>query len=271
MKKYFKINSGFTLIELLVVVSIIGLLSSIVLVSLKSSSNNARIAAGMQFSANIKNGLGDELKGEWRFEDNINDSSGYGNNCSGTSTYVSSASPNLGKAISFPGTSSLSCGNNPSIDITGGAITIEAWVNKTVVASGYILSKTDGTNRQYSLHWNFSRVYFSIYSGGNTCSMLTSGFNSVPVGVWKHLAVTFNNGTATYYVDGKQTMSFTSPSCISIGTLAGSSLYIGSNATTSYFNGLVDDVRIYARTLKEAEIQQHYVEGAAKHGLVIGK
>jgi prepilin-type N-terminal cleavage/methylation domain-containing protein len=57
-------NKAFTLIELLVVVSIIGLLSSIVLVSLKSSSNNARIAAGMQFSANIKNGLGDELKGE---------------------------------------------------------------------------------------------------------------------------------------------------------------------------------------------------------------
>lgn len=66
MKKNFKKNNGFTLIELLVVISIIGLLSSVVFVTLSNSRAKAKDAA-------IKAGVGEFVKLlQLEFSDNQN-------------------------------------------------------------------------------------------------------------------------------------------------------------------------------------------------------
>ena len=36
-----------------------------------------------------------------------------------------------------------------------------------------------------------------------------------------------------------------------------------------YFDGLLDEVRIYNKALSSAEIQQHYAQGAIKHNIVL--
>ena len=113
---------AFTLVELMVVISIIGILSSIAVASMGSSRDKARIAAGQQFERSVLNGAGDEILGQWDFDDctgtgiaaaTVADISGLGNagtpvnspqwssnvpgggkcslNLNGTSQYVSTA------------------------------------------------------------------------------------------------------------------------------------------------------------------------------------
>jgi prepilin-type N-terminal cleavage/methylation domain-containing protein len=59
---------GFTVIELLVVIAVIGLLSAIVLVSVKSAKDQAEFAKRKAFSQSIKSALGAYTKGEWTFD-----------------------------------------------------------------------------------------------------------------------------------------------------------------------------------------------------------
>ncbi len=70
-------NKGFTLIELLVVIAIIGLLASIVFVSLGGFQDDARVTASLQFSSNIDHGLGAYAVGKWPLNGDANDYSGY--------------------------------------------------------------------------------------------------------------------------------------------------------------------------------------------------
>ncbi|MBU3942490.1 LamG domain-containing protein [Patescibacteria group bacterium] len=42
-----------------------------------------------------------------------------------------------------------------------------------------------------------------------------------------------------------------------------------NNQFVNYFNGLIDNVRIYEQALSESQIKQLYVEGAIKHNLAL--
>ena len=79
-----KNNKSFTLIEVLVVVVIIGIIASIILISLGLAKNKAGIAAGLQFEANIHNSLGAYAIGIWDFNEGVGvsaaDASGFNNN-----------------------------------------------------------------------------------------------------------------------------------------------------------------------------------------------
>ena len=70
---------------------------------------------------------------------------------------------------------------------------------------------------------------------------------------WTHLAVTYDNATLRLYINGVQASSvaytgnlITSANPLQIG---GDSLY------GQYFQGIIDEVRVYDRALSQAEIQ----------------
>lgn len=101
-----------------------------------------------------------------------------------------------------------------------------------------------------------SNMRFAITTGGNAAGQeQTINVPGLPVGVWKHVTVTLTGNTGIIYVDG-----------VEVGrnnnmTLKPSSLgqtknnYIGkSQYPDPYFNGLIDDFRIYSRALSAAEV-----------------
>ena len=127
-------NKAFTLLELLVVITIIGILSSIVIVSMSGSTDSATIAKGKAYAQQVHALLGANAVGVWNFDegegDTVYDISGYGNNgtFSGDTHFVPSDIG--GHALSFDGSGDyIDCGGDMSFNF-GDSIdfSIELWI-----------------------------------------------------------------------------------------------------------------------------------------------
>ena len=270
---------AFTLIELLVVISIIGLLASIVLVSIKGIREKARIAKTLEFSQSIQSALGAEAVGMWGFDEGpgntiAKDSSGYGNDgtINGDVTYTSETPHKVvgegaGKyALSFDGVNDyVDCGNAASLNITEN-LTVEAWVKQADNGKeNCIIKKASSfsSNHAYWLESGYpvgNGVLFTIMGGSPPERSDASVMSGVTPGVWHHFVGTYQfvtDGTSIMkiYVDGvlKDTNS------TARGPIYISNQEVRIGAGVEYpFQGLIDEVRIYNRVLTPTEILQHY-------------
>ena len=186
------------------------------------------------------------------------DSSGQGNtgNVSGA-TWIPGR---VGGALSFNGSNAaltranvqgLTTGNTPH--------TIAAWVKVNALPSGRAWIALLGPEGAGSHHWllnNSGVTQLGAWNGGQVSPTL-------PVGVWKHLAITFDGGQLKAYIDGSligtQAASF---------NLTGTSLTVAqSHVGEQYFNGEVDEFRIYNNALTAAEVST--LAGASPPALAI--
>ena len=90
------------------------------------------------------------------------------------------------------------------------------------------------------------------------------GIGALPTAIWSHLAATYDGSTLRLYVNGVEVAN--APISGNLGVSNGV-LRIGGNAALGeYFNGTIDDLRIYDRALSSVEVQSDMatpVPGAA--------
>ncbi|PKL81026.1 MAG: hypothetical protein CVV25_02250 [Ignavibacteriae bacterium HGW-Ignavibacteriae-4] len=95
-------------------------------------------------------------------------------------------------------------------------------------------------------------VYFTTY--GSKGEIKHEVFNDeLKVDIWYHLAITFNNGTVRYYLNGSLNgivSGFPEPQKSTLNPSIG-----GRQDQLSSFHGAIDDVLIYKRILSEEEIK----------------
>lgn len=198
-----------------------------------------------------------DLRAQYAFEGNSQDSSGSGNH--GAATALTYVMGKLGaQAAQFNGTSSsVTIPRSVTDDFT-----VAMWVKTTDTAgasgaqwwSGKGL--LDGEVAGGGADWGTSIVNGKFVLGVGSIVGDTTLASSVNIndGQWHHLAATRSNtsGAIAVYVDGVPSGSGTGPT--GSRTLP-ASLRIGSLQTgNNFLNGTLDDVRLYDRVLSETEV-----------------
>jgi glucose/arabinose dehydrogenase len=180
------------------------------------------------------------------------DASGSGN--SGTMSGATWAAGRFGTALSFNGTSAIAnVPDSPSIDLTTG-MTLEAWVNP-VSLNGFrtVLLKERPGQLAYALYGNtdLGRPRGETFTSAGWSS--SQGTSQLPLNTWSHLATTYDGTTLRLFVNGALTGSVATTGSLLVSV---NPLRIGGNAIWGeYFNGRIDEVRIYNRALGAAELQ----------------
>jgi hypothetical protein len=109
--------------------------------------------------------------------------------------------------------------------------------------------------------------------GGTTYSVDTVAGGSVPINTWTHIAGSWDGSNMRVYVNGAVVGTFARTAAVLTGTVPMSIGADYNNSTaTEFFDGMMEDVRLYNRALSSNEIQTQYVtRGAdcATFGLII--
>jgi len=218
------------------------------------------------------------MAGFWNFNEGIgttaHDSSINHNNGTihGGSTWVSLGAG--GYALEFNGVDGyVSVPDSPSLDISG-IITVEGWVYVNNYGPGrfYTIAgkwnDRDGNYRSYLLGLSTfgagqpqPRFYVST-DGSNYPSADSSDL--LDVGVWYHLAGTFDGNVLKIYVNGVEKGSYTFASPTSIALNNEPLLISGDRAggiNGRFFDGAIDNVKIYTCVLTPDEILADYNAG----------
>lgn len=141
-----------------------------------------------------------------------------------------------------------------------GDVSISAWFYLDNV-SGFksIVGKRDGGGTNYVFYVNGSNLL--SYDG----SSLRTDSATLSASQWYHGVLVIDSGTSTtFYLNG----SLSSTQASSTITYNDAALQIGNDGVGSYFDGYIDDVAIYNRTLSSSEVGDLYGGTFPSSGLV---
>ena len=210
---------------------------------------------------------GKDLVGHWKLDEDsgttASDSSSHGND--GTLTNMDPATDwvpgQIDGALEFDGgTEYVLVPHDPSLSLIN-QLTVAAWINKesTVGYDMAINKGTWGNNHNYWFGTLDDEITFGFYNGGFR-GFDTSGVD-LQTGTWYHIAATFNNAnnSVRVYLNGAEVDNW---STNEQPLTNAEDLYIGRNQYGAYWDGKLDDVRIYNRVLDQEEIQALYDAGS---------
>ncbi len=218
-----------------------------------------------------------DLVGYWKMDEtsgNAVDSSGTGTTLTntGTATFTTTLAK-FGNATDLESGSSqyFTVADNATLSLTGN-LTLTAWIKPESVTTSTafdIIGKFDGANESYQLTQFGDEVRLYIDSSSNYVETTAT---NLATGTWYQVTGTYEakSGTAKIYVNGAlQTTTTSGTIPTSIADDAGK-FHIGAEDSTggagSYYDGLIDEARVYKRTFTPVQARQFYTWGPSPAG-----
>ncbi|MBI4036041.1 prepilin-type N-terminal cleavage/methylation domain-containing protein [Candidatus Daviesbacteria bacterium] len=202
------------------------------------------------------------LVGYWDFNEGtdtkVADKSGYGH----TGTWsTASWDPNgkIGSAGQFNGSNYVSLGAN-ALGSMSGPFTISAWVKPADNSTGAIFGTRSGGDYTFDMKLqNGNTIHGDIGTGSAWITTGADATFSYSIDFWYHITYVVTTTGYTIYANGNQVGSGTYASSTPMLYDATRNVYIGQyGGNGEFFNGSIDEVRIYNRALTPAEITASY-------------
>lgn len=217
------------------------------------------------------NTLMNEIKGLWHLNEVAGTSSALsvldasGNNNHGTPTSATfGEAGRLKESMRLDTSGHVMIPNSTSLNITSNTMSGSAWIKlRGYPASGdaIVFAKSFGYYLAITANGRMG-----IYLYGTTLGGWHYSTAIVPLNTWTHVAYSYNGTTSTLYLNGKDIASTGAT-----GNLAATTADLGIGAVGEpagaveagrRFNGFIDEVAIWNRSLSSAEMLQIYRRGA---------
>jgi len=194
-----------------------------------------------------------DLNGFWQFEETLLDNSENDNELSmnGDPNYTDYIRGSLGQAMAFDGAGDyLSVADDQSFytPLDPDTATVTAWIMADDPTGAWdgVVAKQPGS---YTVRVGYERAQFAIETSTGSTNV-QSAAGSINQGQWHHLTGTYDGSTVKLYIDGDQVASTTHTGTI---TNTGGDFEVGHD-NGEYFDGRIDQVRVYSRALNDSEI-----------------
>jgi hypothetical protein len=196
-------------------------------------------------------GSDEGLVAHWKFDDG---SGGTATDSAGTNNGTLNGNPTwtggrVNGALSFDGIDDY-VSLTTIAALTGNTVTAQAWIRLSDLASKPILTQhlTNMTKDGYYFYITGGRPTFYLIDGFTSAQAIST--ETINAGQWYHVAGTNDGSNLKLYVDGRLKSNVSSAGFTGVSTNA----YIGRDISSAvYYNGLIDDVRIYNRAVSESE------------------
>lgn len=165
----------------------------------------------------------------------------------------------IGQAVQFDGVDDyVNISNSSSLNFSAG-FAIEAWVKTSQAGVQRLITKGNLNNFQWEVALGPSGLYSTQYTGCIGVGNELSSTKNIADGAWHYIVVVVTpNSAMTHYIDGivNATSSSTGNTC----SKNGAPLLVGKrgNETTNYFNGTIDEIKIWNRSLTAMEVWENY-------------
>jgi hypothetical protein len=208
------------------------------------------------------------LVGHWEFNEtsgtNVPDVSGSGHNGTliGGAAWSPTEGPKSDGAIYLDGNNdTVNLGSPSDFDNLGANYTLSVWMKTTMdsttsntrILSTYSSPRLSGI--QYSAN---EKGRIDVRDSDNSYRSVVGG-PALNDDLWHHIVAVRNGFDFTLYIDGVNVNTVNDPAVSSDAILSSQNWYVGSQSGTSMFlNALIDDVRIYNRSLSENDVETLY-------------
>lgn len=141
--------------------------------------------------------------------------------------------------------------DHAALDITS-ELTVAAWIYLRSTPSELHTIVSKDTNYEYHVD-NQRRVYWWWNDSGGTVRSITTAAR-INLNQWYHIAVTYRSNEQRIYIDGNLQGSASHAGALATNALP---LFVGAdwNFPTRIFDGYIDEVRVIADALTQAEVQ----------------
>ncbi|MBN1529698.1 MAG: metallophosphoesterase [Thermoleophilaceae bacterium] len=182
-----------------------------------------------------------------------------------TGTYQ--GSPALGQAGIVPVAQSTAVtldGSDDSVRVPSAAalsptaaLSLEAWLRPSAMPSSTAtLMRKDG---QYMVRISSSgAVSFRLWRNGTTSEVATPS-GAVSVGLWSHVAATYDGTSMAVYVNGTVRATLAVAGAVDSGS---SQLMLGTSGSGDWFRGRMDEVAVYGAALPGPRVLAHYAKSS---------